>query len=92
MTPYTMVWAELAFASSLLRPSLKHEVFPLAGLLRDLLELGMRGTGSPIEIEFAVRLPASPLEKPVFGLVQLRPLSGAGYVDDLDIDSIAGMS
>jgi len=70
-------------------PILKQELFPLAALLRELLQLGMRGTGSPIEIEFAVKLPLSPEEKPLFGLVQLRPLAGAGYVDDIDIDSIA---
>jgi CheY-like chemotaxis protein len=69
-------------------PILKHEIFPLAALIRELLELGIRGTGSPTEIEFAVKLSVEPGERPCFGLVQLRPLAGASYVDDIDIESI----
>ena len=38
-------------------PILKHDVFPLADILRELLVLGMAGTRLPVEIEFAATLP-----------------------------------
>ena len=40
-------------------PVLKHQVFPLADILRELLILGMAGTRLPVEIEFAATLSSS---------------------------------
>ncbi len=69
-------------------PILKHRVFPLADLLRELLVIAEVGTGSPVEIEFAVNL-SVPLGEPArFAFLQLRPLTGAGEVDDLALDGI----
>jgi hypothetical protein len=54
-------------------PVLKHALFPLAEILDRLLEIGRRGMGRAVEIEFAVRLGAreAPSE---FGFLQMRPL------------------
>src|SRR5208282_4722952 len=40
-------------------PVLKHGVFPLAPILEQLLRTGEDALGQPVEIEFAVRLPAA---------------------------------
>ncbi len=55
-------------------PILKHGLFPLAALLRELLRLGVRATSSPVEIEFAVELQPKG-HPPSFALLQLRPLA-----------------
>jgi hypothetical protein len=54
-------------------PVLKHDHFPLAGILDLLLELGERGTSGPVEIEFAVNLEPEPGEPREFGFLQMRP-------------------
>ncbi len=69
-------------------PILKHGVFPLAELLDELLALGAHGTGSPVEIEFAVNLSASPARPPWFGLVQLRPLAATANGEDVNLAGI----
>ena len=55
-------------------PILKHNTFPLAALVTDLLESGHQGMGGPVEIEFAVQLPRSRNEEAVFHLLQIRPM------------------
>jgi len=54
---------------------LKYREFPLPEILEELLELGRRGMGCPVEIEFAVNLTAGP--RPVFDLLQIRPMAVA---------------
>jgi hypothetical protein len=56
-------------------PILKHGMFPLADILSGLLEIGERGTSAPVEVEFAVDVPAAPGELATFGFLQLRPLA-----------------
>jgi DNA-binding NarL/FixJ family response regulator len=53
---------------------LKYHTFPLAEILSDVLEIGRRGMGCPVEIEFAVRLPGDPEQRPSFDLLQVRPM------------------
>ena len=55
-------------------PILKHDLFPLASILSDLLELGTYGAGGPVEIEFAVNLSTPPGEPKEFGFLQMRPV------------------
>jgi CheY-like chemotaxis protein len=55
-------------------PILKHSLFPLAGILDQLMRLGENALGRPVEIEFAVRLPVRSDEPAQFGFLQLRPL------------------
>ncbi len=68
-------------------PILKLEVFPLAELLSELLEIGKRGTGTDVEIEFAVNLSVPEGELPEFGFLQLRPLALAVEPEELEIGS-----
>ncbi len=69
-------------------PMLKHEAFPLAPLLRSVLEIGQAGTGGDVEIEFAVNLPGTDGGRPDFGFLQLRPLGLAIEHDDLEIGHV----
>ncbi len=53
---------------------LKYNSFPLAEILVDVLEIGRKGMGCPVEIEFAVDLPAGAGQRPSFDLLQVRPM------------------
>jgi CheY-like chemotaxis protein len=67
---------------------LKHEAFPLAPLISDLLEECSGGTGAPVEIEFAGNLPLG--GRPArFGFLQLRPLALSREREDVEIGDIA---
>ena len=60
---------------------LKSNAFPLAPILRELLELGRRSIGHEVEIEFAVTL-SSDNDKPhEFSILQCRPM----LVSDEDV-------
>jgi CheY-like chemotaxis protein len=54
---------------------LKYREFPLPEILEELLELGRKGMGCPVEIEFAVNLTGGP--RPEFDLLQIRPMAVA---------------
>lgn len=66
-------------------PVLKHQEFPLAGLLERLLEIGRSGTGTEVEIEFAVNLSVPAGEPPEFGFLQMRPLAHTVDMESLEI-------
>jgi len=53
---------------------LNHEVFPLAEILKTLLEIGQREMNLPIEIEFAANLQNKPGSIGVFSFLQIRPI------------------
>lgn len=53
---------------------LKYNSFPLAKILVDVLEIGRKGMGCPVEIEFAVNLPPGAGQRPSFDLLQVRPM------------------
>lgn len=53
---------------------LKYNIFPLPGLLSDLLELGRKGMGCPIEIEFSINFNPDKNKKNSFYLLQMRPM------------------
>ena len=68
-------------------PMLKHGVFPLATILELLVKAGEDALGTPVEIEFAVRLPRA--EEPAeFGFLQIRPLTLARDHQDLAIGDV----
>jgi len=69
-------------------PILKHDVFPLAGLLKQLLDYGEQGTSAPVEIEFAVNLSVPRGEEPEFGFLQMRPLAMASEAEALEIGHV----
>ena len=53
---------------------LKYRSFPLAEILTDILEIGRKGMGCPVEIEFAVNLDLGSDQRPSFDLLQIRPM------------------
>jgi len=55
-------------------PVLKHGIFPLPELLSDLLELGRKAMGCPVEIEFSVNLNPDRKQKSEFFFLQMRPM------------------
>lgn len=56
-------------------PILKHNVFPLAEILRKTLQLGAKEMGKPVEIEFVVDLQPRKNENITFYLLQIRPIA-----------------
>lgn len=57
---------------------LKHGEFPLPELLSDMLELGRKGMGCPVEIEFSVNLGPDKIRKGDFFFLQMRPMVAGG--------------
>jgi hypothetical protein len=54
---------------------LKYDYFPLASIVKDLLQLGKVAMGTPVEIEFAVNLNKVEPKKPEFSILQIRPIA-----------------
>lgn len=69
-------------------PILKYGVFPLAGLLDELVRDGENAFGQPVEIEFAVRLPRLPGESAQFGFLQIRPLVVSHETEELQTGNV----
>ena len=67
---------------------LKHNVFPLCGILNELFELCRSALGFPVEIEFAVDLDGDPSREPEFYFLQMRPLVALRERYDIAADSI----
>ncbi|MEW6506576.1 MAG: PEP/pyruvate-binding domain-containing protein [Bacteroidota bacterium] len=70
-----------------LAPILKNKVFPLPQILSLLLDMGSWGTGSPVEIEFAVKLTVPEGKPKEFALLQMRPLVISNEIEELELDS-----
>lgn len=66
---------------------LKHEAFPLARILGALLDGCSRGTGAPVEIEFAGNLPREG-RRGEFAFLQMRPLSVSKEHDEVEIGDV----
>jgi hypothetical protein len=64
---------------------LKHNLFPLAPMLTDVLDLGQEGIGSPVELEFSVNLKQCTKGPPEFALLQLRPMTARAELLQVDI-------
>ena len=69
-------------------PILKHETFPLAEILATLLLIATRGTGAPVEIEFAVDLLSPESAPKELGFLQLRPLALSRELTELQIGEV----
>ncbi len=53
---------------------LQHETFPLAAIVKELLEIGQQEMNLPIEIEFAVNMDVPEGLPYVFNFLQIRPI------------------
>ncbi len=69
-------------------PVLRNKIFPLPQILELLLDMGSWGMGTPVEIEFAVKMKAPPEEPHDFGLLQMRPLVVSRETEELRIESV----
>jgi CheY-like chemotaxis protein len=67
---------------------LKHNVFPLADIVKTLLEVGSREMNKPIEIEFAVNLNAPKGKPRVFNFLQIRPIVETDESIDFNLNEI----
>ena len=69
---------------------LKSDLFPLADILKLLLELGRRTMSAEVEIEFAVVLGDGRLEPHQFGFLQIRPLAAGHEAPDIPEELLRG--
>jgi len=69
---------------------LKHNYFPLAKIVEELLEIGEIALGIPVEIEFAVNLEYDQIHKfqPSFYILQIRPLSVSADAYRIDAEKL----
>ena len=69
-------------------PVLKNDLFPLPEILELITDMGQWGMSSPVEIEFAVNMPADPGQPAEFAFLQIRPLVKSHEIDELQFDDI----
>jgi len=67
---------------------LQHGTFPLAAILKELLEIGEREMNLPIEIEFAVNMDVPEGIPSVFNFLQIRPIVETDQSSDIDMDQV----
>lgn len=69
----------------LFAPVLKHRILPLAEILQDVMAITESAMGCPVEMEFACNLYPGKERKPVFSLLQLRPMSARADLNRVNI-------
>ncbi|HEY5529096.1 MAG TPA: PEP/pyruvate-binding domain-containing protein [Thermoleophilia bacterium] len=67
-------------------PVLKQRIFPLPEILSRLLDLGVWGMNTQVEIEFAVDLSTKRGVPREFGFLQMRPLAMSREPQELEVD------
>ncbi len=67
---------------------LKYNTFPLAKILTEVLRVGQKEMGKPIEIEFAVELNKPKDVVKMFYVLQIRPIVSINESLDIDLDQI----
>ncbi len=70
-------------------PVLKRQLFPLAGVLDELLKLGRENMGTEVELEFAANADFRPESRPEFYLLQIRPMASSRERGGLNLETIA---
>jgi hypothetical protein len=53
---------------------LSYNTFPLADIIKSLLEIGQKEMNTPVEIEFAINLDRKKGESKIFNFLQIRPI------------------
>jgi len=64
---------------------LKYKTLPLSEILLQIMELGRKGMGGSIEIEFALDLSPDSSRPPTFSLLQIRPMVLGRHQTDVKI-------
>lgn len=68
-------------------PILRNKLFPLPEIVNLLLDIGTWGMGTPVEIEFAVKMNNQTKDNKEFGLLQMRPLVISHEEEHLKIEA-----
>ena len=69
-------------------PILKQKIFPAAEIIDLLLDMGTWGMGTPVEIEFAVRMSVHAGCPREFALLQMRPLVVQREPEELEVGEV----
>lgn len=69
-------------------PMLKYETFPVAKIVRRLLDIAKQEMKCNVEIEFAADLERGPHQRPVFNVLQIRPISTDTSSSEVDWDGV----
>ncbi len=69
-------------------PILKSRIFPLAEIIRFLLQMGSSGMNSPVEIEFAAELDPDSKEPNEFGFLQIRPMAANTFMEEISLQNL----
>ncbi len=69
-------------------PILKHNMFPLSEILNTMLEIGLWGMGTHVEIEFAVNTNVPKGKPKEFSMLQMRPLVLSRETEVIEFDDI----
>lgn len=67
---------------------LEHNSFPLASILKDLLEISQAALNHPVEIEFAAKLDTPEGEPQQFNFLQVRPIVNINRNQETDLPNI----
>jgi CheY-like chemotaxis protein len=67
---------------------LKHDQFPLAAVLSDIMHILHEGMGCPVEFEFAINLAHDQGDAPEFAILQARPLTARNELKQVDITEV----
>ena len=67
---------------------LQHNSFPLAGILKDILEICQQEMNLPIEIEFALNMRPDKERSHMFNLLQIRPIVESDQSSNIVIDEV----
>lgn len=67
---------------------LNHDTFPLAPLLKDLLDISSNALNHPVEIEFAANLDTPKGEPKIFNYLQVRPIVNIDRRNQIKTESI----
>ncbi|MDG5799200.1 PEP/pyruvate-binding domain-containing protein [Marinilabiliaceae bacterium ANBcel2] len=65
---------------------LKYDAFPLAKIMREVLEIGQKEMNQPVEIEFAVDLQTPPGKPAMFYLLQIRPVVDSSKSSGISVE------
>jgi hypothetical protein len=69
-------------------PILQDKLVPLAEIVELMLDMGVWGMGTPVEIEFAVNLRISKRREMEFALLQMRPLVVNRELEELSLEGV----
>jgi len=69
-------------------PILNHDGFPLASIIKDLLDISSHALNTPVEIEFAANLDAPPGQPKIFSYLQVRPIVTNERTRKINFDKI----